>query len=115
MKRSTPAWVFGIVTLLLLPFALGSQSSKSEPHLPMTVLSSMSTTAGCYALIQADYPFVNLDGERRWIKALFKLDTATGEIFECGGSQIRGGINPKYPNSVQVTTCREFEGELPLR
>ncbi len=101
MKRSTPAWVFGIVTLLLLPCALGSQSGRSE--------------AGRYALIQADYPFVNLDGERRWIKALFKLDTATGEIFECGGSQIRGGINPKYPNSVQLTTCREFEGELPLR
>ena len=70
------------------------------------------STAGQYALVQAEYPFVNLKGEEHWSKALFKIDTVTGELFVCGSFQLRGGVVPRYPESVQITRCKEFEEEV---
>ncbi|GMV29547.1 MAG: hypothetical protein AMXMBFR59_16720 [Rhodanobacteraceae bacterium] len=59
---------------------------------------------GRYQLVQGEYEFVNIKGEGRWTKALFKLDTVTGEIFACSSVQAFFDGKPQ-----QRTACTRFE------
>jgi hypothetical protein len=69
---------------------------------------------GRFQLFQGEYQFINLKGEAHWSRALFKLDTATGEIFICEGRQIDGRhLKPAQPDKmVQRQNCLPFEEEL---
>lgn len=65
--------------------------------------------AGRYQLFQGWYRFFNLKGEESRTETLFKIDTVTGEIFECSSVQfVQDG------KGTQKTACLPFEGDLPL-
>lgn len=65
--------------------------------------------AGRYQLFQGWYRFINLKGEESRTETLFKIDTATGEIFECSSVQfVQDG------KGTQKTACLPFESDLPL-
>ncbi len=68
---------------------------------------------GRYVLFQGEYQFVNLNGQEFWIRGLFKIDTATGKIFECRSSQFK---DPETGKNIQYSSCYEvFKGEkLPI-
>lgn len=68
---------------------------------------------GRYQLFQGAYQFVNLKGEEFWSKGLFKIDTATGKIYECRMTQFK---DPETGQNVQHSNCFEiFSGEkIPL-
>jgi len=77
-----------------------------------SVLQAADEQAGRWQLFQGEYPFINLSGEEHWIRGLFKLDTATGNMFVCAGYQI-DGVRMSKPNTVmQITECRPFEKKL---
>lgn len=64
---------------------------------------------GRYQLFQGEYQFINLKGEEYWLKGLFKIDTATGKIFECRSNQFK---DPKTGKKIQSSDCYEiFNGE----
>lgn len=69
---------------------------------------------GRYQLFQGTYEFFNMKGETFRNRALFKIDTATGEIFICRGHQIDGkDLNPPQPGKMrQRHDCQPFESEL---
>jgi hypothetical protein len=95
-------------TLLLLLMALAAPCVHAQSKQPP------SGPAGRYQLFQGNYEFVNLKGEAHWTRALFKLDTVTGEIFICEGRQIEGrDLTPPQPGKmVQRHYCAAFEKEL---
>lgn len=53
---------------------------------------------GRYQLFQGQYRFINVKGEEHWIRALFKIDTKTGKLFICEGTQVNG----KYVSALRV-------------
>lgn len=64
---------------------------------------------GRYQLFQGWYRFINLKGEESRTETLFKIDTATGDIFECSSVQfVQDG------KGTQKTACLPFEGDLSL-
>jgi hypothetical protein len=69
---------------------------------------------GRFQLFQGEYQFINLKGEAHWHRALFKLDTATGEIFICEGRQIDGRHlkSPQPGKMIQRQNCQPFEEEI---
>ncbi len=69
---------------------------------------------GRFQLFQGEYQFINLKGESHWIRALFRLDTVTGDIFICEGRQIDGRhLKPTQPGKmVQRQGCHSFDEEL---
>lgn len=75
--------------------------------------NSSLNAVGRFQLFQGEYQFVNLKGEEYWLKGLFKIDTATGKIYECRTNQFR---DPKTGKNIQYSNCYEvFNGEkLPL-
>lgn len=60
-----------------------------------------------YRLFNGGYEFTNVAGQTSWKKALFKIDTVTGEIFICWGTQI--GTPSKFK---QIMQCAPFEGTI---
>jgi hypothetical protein len=73
---------------------------------------SGSGDVGRYQLFLGEYSFINIKGEQHWIKALFKVDTKTGEMFTCGGSQFDGKLVGKSGQIVQRQKCTKFEDEI---
>lgn len=72
-------------------------------------LHAASGPAGRWQLFQGEYQFINIKGEEYWSRGLFKLDTVTGEIFECYRNQFDGAYIGKPEVQVQLTECRPFE------
>lgn len=71
--------------------------------------SSATSESGRYQLFQGWYRFINLKGEESRTETLFKIDTATGEVFECSSVQFA-----QHGNGTQKTACLPFENEVPL-
>jgi hypothetical protein len=69
-------------------------------------------TPGRFQLFQGEYLFTNIRGEAFWQRGLFKLDTVTGELFECRSTQFDGKLSSKPGMLIQKTECRPFEGEI---
>ena len=65
--------------------------------------------SGRWQLFQGEYQFINIRGEEHWVRALFKLDTVTGDIFDCSTNQFDGAYVGKPEVQVQLTECRPFE------
>jgi hypothetical protein len=93
----------------------GCQQSEEVTSSPIPIASAATNAsasdlqAGRYQLFQGWYRFVNLKGEEHRTETLFKIDTATGEIFECSSVQfVQDG------KGVQKTACLPFENDLPL-
>lgn len=63
---------------------------------------------GQFQLFQGEYQFVNIKGESYWQKALFKIDTKTGELFVCDSVQLDGKTQGKPGHIVQINQCRPF-------
>jgi hypothetical protein len=70
--------------------------------------------AGRYQLFQGEYLFINIKGEGYREKALFKIDTMTGEIFICEGRQFDGKVVGKLGKVIQRHSCEPFDRELIL-
>ena len=66
-------------------------------------------TAGRYQLFQGWYRFINTKGQESRTETLFKMDTATGQIFECSSVQFE-----EAGAMVQRTACLPFENDVPL-
>lgn len=96
-------------TPVLLASALLALSAHSQAQ-----TGRASDAPGRYQLFQGEYEFVNLKGESHRVRALFKIDTATGAIFICEGQQIDGRhVSPAQPGKVvQRRYCRPFEEEM---
>tara|TARA_R110002167_G_scaffold53628_3_gene153528 strand:+ start:897 stop:1199 length:303 start_codon:yes stop_codon:yes gene_type:complete len=69
---------------------------------------------GRYQLFQGEHPLINLRGEEHWIKALFKIDTATGQIYICGGMQGLGEHLNRKGEAYQITSCTAFEHDIEI-
>lgn len=69
----------------------------------------VNVVAGRYQLFQGWYRFVNLEGEESRTETLFKIDTATGDVFECSSVQFA-----QDGKGTQKTACLPFEGDLSL-
>ena len=72
-------------------------------------LNCFAEEVGRYQLIQGEYSFVNIKGERYQINGLFKIDTATGRVWVADGYQYK---DLKSGNVWQVGGWKEFEGEF---
>lgn len=97
-------------SLLLLLLAVATSVVRAQPK------QAPPGPAGRYQLFQGNYEFVNIKGEAHWTRALFKLDTVTGEIFVCEGRQLDGKrlTPPQTGKMVQRHYCTPFENELVL-
>lgn len=84
-----------ILFLLLSFFAIGT---------------SYAQETGRYQLFQGEYQFVNLKGQEFWSKALFKIDTVTGEVWI--GDQWQW-IDHKG-KAIQKRAWRPFEEEIDI-
>ena len=93
-----------VLALLVAPMLASAQAAPKPPV----------NQPGRYQLFQGNYEFVNIEGETFWNRALFKIDTATGEIFICSGHQVDGQyLSPPQPGKMrQRHDCRPFESEL---
>lgn len=81
-----------------------SQQPPAITVQPPTQAVQAASDVGRFQLVQAEYEFVNIRGEGSWTKALFKLDTVTGEMFVCNSVQAVFDGTPQ-----QRTTCIPFE------
>lgn len=76
---------------------------------PTTEATDARPQAGRFQLFQGWYRFINPKGEESRTETLFKIDTATGELFECSSVQfVQDG------KGTQKTACLPFEGDLSL-
>lgn len=91
-----------LLILLLASSVTYAQGQRTNP------------TSGRFQLFQGEYQFINLKGEARWSRALFKLDTVTGDIFICEQHQIDGRhLRPaQVGKMVQRRSCHPFDEEL---
>jgi hypothetical protein len=95
MTRYIFSTVFGLVISLTIPQAIAAE-------------------AGRYQLFQGEYRFVNLRGEEHWIKALFKIDTATGKLFICEGVQLQEKNIQRNGEAYQRQYCAPFEEDIQI-
>ncbi len=51
--------------------------------------SALADDAGRYQLFQGEYKRTLVDGSEKYVKALFKVDTKTGELFLCEEVELR--------------------------
>ena len=80
---------------------------------PSAVLAQTKDQVGRWQLFQGEYRFVNIEGEQHWSRALFKLDTSTGKLYECQEWQYD---DPKQEDMIiQRTWCEPFDKELTFR
>jgi hypothetical protein len=68
------------------------------------ISSARAADVDRFRLFQSEYPFTNAQGETFWLRALFKLDTVTGDIFICESIQLKTDRGIR-----QQTKCRPFE------
>lgn len=100
---------------MLLVAAIAAAAAGCERSAPMapavatSPVTAPSGQVGRYQLFQGWYRFVNLKGEEHRTETLFKIDTATGELFECSSVQF-----VQDEKSTQKTACLPFEGDLSL-
>ena len=71
--------------------------------------TAADSQVGRWQLFQGEYPFINLKGEEHKSRSLFKIDTVTGDIYECSAGQVRGEQLGKPGTIVQYRECRPFE------
>ena len=74
------------------------------------ISTSYAGENGRYQLFQGEYQFVNLKGEQFWSKALFKIDTVTGEVWI--GDQWQWIDNKG--KATQKRAWRPFEEEIDI-
>jgi hypothetical protein len=79
---------------------------------PIASLAATAPQPGRWQLFQGEYQFVNIRGEEHWLRGLFKLDTATGQIFICSKNQFDGEHIGKPKLQIQRTECVKFEGDV---
>ena len=81
---------------------------------PLVALAqgNSQTQPGRFQLFQGEYRFINIRGQEFREKALLKIDTATGEVFICSGSQVDGALLGKPGKMVQKYSCQPFDSEL---
>lgn len=91
-----------VSAVLCVPQAYGAEVKQS------------TQSPGRYQLFQGEYLFVNIKGEGFKEKALFKIDTSTGELFICDGRQFDGKFLGKPGKLIQRHSCKPFEQELTL-
>ena len=101
--RSTALLLVAVTALLSVNTAIGQTSARTQP----TPLQP-----GRFQLFQGEYRFVNLKGQEFQQRALFKIDTATGEVFICDSNQFDGKHRGKPGTMVQWRGCSPFEGEI---
>lgn len=66
-------------------------------------------TNGKFQLFQGQYRFVDETGSASYVKALFKIDTETGELFLCEGSQRKERPEGKEGKVIiRIFECRPF-------
>ena len=82
--------------------------------IPSICFAQAKEQAGRWQLFQGEYKFVNIKGEVYWSRALFKLDTTTGKLYECKGWQYDGESYGKKGNIIQKHWCEPFDGELTI-
>lgn len=91
-----------MLTLLLVScVAHAQESAASRPIAP---------APGRYQLFQGEYYFINLRGEGRWSKALFRIDTTTGQVWI--GEQIQSV--DETGRAVQRRFWQAFEQEIEI-
>ena len=73
--------------------------------------NALCEEVGRYQLFQGQYRFINIKGEQYWNKALFKIDTVTGEVWIGSQDQYR---DPKTGKAFQIRNWEPFEQELPI-
>ena len=95
VTRYTFSILLGLVISLIVPQALAAE-------------------AGRYQLFQGEYRFINIKGEEHWIKALFKIDTATGKLFICEGDQMQGKHIKRNGGMYQRQYCVPFEEDIQI-
>lgn len=111
-------WMLGLI-FIAVSTTSGTQPDKKTLALEVSDLveivgaarqsEAVQRDAGRYQLFQGWYRFINLKGEESRTETLFKIDTATGEIFECSSVQfVQDG------KGTQKTACLPFEGHLSL-
>ena len=66
---------------------------------------------GTYQLFQGAYPFINLKGELSWEKALFRINTATGEVWIGHSTQ---WVDPSIEKAKHFRGWEKFEHDLIL-
>jgi len=79
--------------------------------IPCVAFGQVKDQPGRWQLFQGEYQFVNIKGEQHWIRALFKLDTATGNLYECKEWQYDGKQHGKEGMLLQKSWCEPFEKE----
>jgi len=67
---------------------------------------------GRYQLFQGEYKSSNLNGTGFWRKALFKIDTDTGEIFICEEWHTDAKNKGHEGKMIEKRSCRPFEKEI---
>ena len=73
---------------------------------------AQNNAIGRYQLVSGSYSFIGLDGVERQVHGLFKMDTATGEIFICHGTALDGNLVGKPGKVINRQTCKKFEQDL---
>lgn len=76
------------------------------------IASAEEEEVGRFQLFQGQYPFVDIKGVEHWQKALFLLDTKTGDMFECRGGLYDGDIRGKKGKIIQSHDCEAFKDYL---
>ncbi len=72
-------------------------------------LNCFAEEIGRYQLIQGEYSFVNIRGQRFRVNGLFKIDTATGRVWMADVYQYKDLNSGKV---WQVGGWKEFEDEF---
>lgn len=75
-------------------------------------LNCFAQEVGRYQLIQGEYSFVDIKGERYRISGLFKIDTATGRVWMADAYQFK---DLKSGQVWQVGGWKEFEDEFQVQ
>ncbi len=95
MKRIMIIFVF--IILVHAPVFGQSKNKESE--------------VGRFSLFQGRYKITNVKGEAQWVEELFKIDTMTGKIYICSGSQ----TEERFQIIIQSTECKPFEQTIHIR
>lgn len=106
---SQTTFLFASVALVLLITGTNGSAQTQPQH-----KAPPAPTPGRFQLFQGEYLFINFKGEGFREKTLFKLDTATGEIFICEGRQFDGKLDNKPGRMIQRHSCVPFEKEMLL-
>ena len=93
-----------VAVLTALFVSACSQQPPAITIAPPAAVASVAPEIGRFQLMQGEYEFVNIKGEGFRQRALFKIDTVTGQLFACSSVQAVFDSQPK-----QRTACDPFE------